>query len=228
MWLRPVWLLALLLGCRDVPGLTDAPVASHDGDGGVAILDAPRDAPAVSDDGDGPITRHNCVSTFGDALSVNGTFGRLDGYLVSIVLPSNNRGCNADNDHVHLQILMQNKIYDVAVNVTSDVHSTTLDRAVFSAWAEGWHTASDIYVEYTGLGLHSDTIPPITSKADLVNAIAAELGNTNRISIYATAYGPDGAHLVHRNGGGNDGLIVSKPLSGTAHMRAFSFDSQTF
>jgi hypothetical protein len=221
--LRPVWLLGLLLGCRDVPALTDAAT----GHGGPDAAD-PIDAPATSDDGDGPIQRRSCVSTFGTALSAEGTFGRLDGYLVAIVPPSSIRGCNADSDHVHLQILMQSHIYDIAVNVTPDVHSTTLDRAPFSAWAEGWHTGSEVYVEYTGLGLHSDTIPLITSKADLVTAIADELGNTIRISVYATTYGTDGAHLVHRNGAGNDGLIVSKPLAGAAHLRAFSFDSQTF
>ncbi|HEY0189647.1 MAG TPA: hypothetical protein VGC42_00900 [Kofleriaceae bacterium] len=219
-WPTRIWLLAALLaGCRDVPGLADAPAAS---------VDARSDAAAVSDDGDGPIQRRGCTSTFGHGLSPSVTFGRLDGYLVAIVPPqSSARGCNSDLGHVHLQVLMQSEVYDVAVNVGDDVHTVALDRAPFSAWSEGWHTGSDIFVEYTGLGLHAETIPAST-KVDTVNAIEAELANTNRITIYASSYGPDGAHLVHRNGAGNDGLIVSKPLSGTAHMRAFSFDTDSF
>jgi hypothetical protein len=46
--------------------------------------------------------------------------------------------------------------------------------------------------------------------------------------VFATGYGPDGAHLVHRNGNGRDGLVVTQPLSRPAHVRMFSFSSQTF
>jgi len=228
--LRHVWWLALLLGCRSVPGLIDASTGSggdddRDDGGTVPTHDAGE---ALSDDGDGPIMRRSCVSTFGDALYAQPTFGRLDGYLIAIVPPqSSSRPCNADLTHVHLQILMQDQVYDIAVNVGTDVHSTTIDHAPFSAWADGWHTGSDVYVEYTGLGLHANTIP-LTTPTELTAAITADLANTNRISIYATTYGSDGAHLVHRNGGGSDGLIVTKPLAGTAHMRAFSFDGQSF
>jgi hypothetical protein len=56
----------------------------------------------------------------------------------------------------------------------------------------------------------------------------ADLANANHISIYGTGYGPDGAHLIHRNGGGHDGLLITQPLSTPSHARLFSFSSQAF
>lgn len=233
--LRQVWWIALLLGCRNVPALIDASAGSGGGDddGGLdGGSSPPPDAstPGLSDDGDA-LMRRSCVESFGDAITPALAYGRLDGYLVAIVQPgSSSRPCHADLTHLHLQILMLGKTYDVAVNIGgTDVHSKAFDHAPFSTWAEGWHTGSDVYVEYTGLGLHSATMPAVIPAADLAAAITADLASTNRISIYATSYSSeDGAHLVHRNGGGADGLIVTKPLSGTAHMRAFSFDTQVF
>jgi hypothetical protein len=50
----------------------------------------------------------------------------------------------------------------------------------------------------------------------------------NHISVFGTGYGPDGAHLIHRNGQGHDGLLVTQPLSTPAHARLFSFTTQAF
>jgi hypothetical protein len=69
---------------------------------------------------------------------------------------------------------------------------------------------------------------PLSTQAALVNALMADLATVNHISIYATGYGPDGVHLVHRNGSGHDGLIVTRPLSAAAHLRLFSFTGQVF
>ena len=56
-----------------------------------------------------------------------------------------------------------------------------------------------------------------------------ELATVNYVSIYGTGYTTDdGAHLIHRNGQGHDGLVVTHPLSATGHARLFSFSSQTF
>jgi hypothetical protein len=46
--------------------------------------------------------------------------------------------------------------------------------------------------------------------------------------VFAIGYGPDGGHLVHRNGSGRDGLLITKPLATSAHVRMFSFSTQTF
>jgi len=211
--------LAMLVACRgaDDP-LVDAPPTSHG--------DAPHDGDTHVDDG--LPTRHACTSSFGDALSP--TFGRLDGYLVAIVPPSNG-ACNADQNHVHLQIQMNGAVYDVAVNVgeesgTQDVHSTTLDHAMPGPpWSEGWHTG--VLVDYVALGMHATDIPLQTASA-LAAQVTSDLTTANHISVFATGYGSDGVHLVHRNGHGTDGLIITEPLSTPSHARLFSFTDQAF
>jgi len=225
-----VALVVALIGCRDArPALLDA--AEGDGAAADAARDAPGDA-SGSNDGDGPVTRQPCASAFGAGLTAS-EFGRLDGFLVAIVAPGGSKPCRADTDHLHLQIKASNQIYDIAINIGSDVHTATIDRAAFSAWSEGWHTtgdgtSGDVFVDYPGLGLHADTIP-LSTTAALVSAMTSDLATVNHISLYATSYTTaDGAHLIHYNGVGHDGMIVTKPLSPTAHMRAFSFDGQAF
>ncbi|HEY6177671.1 MAG TPA: hypothetical protein VIX73_24605 [Kofleriaceae bacterium] len=221
--------LALLAGCREVHSLADAS-SGNDGAIDARAIDAAIDA--AGDPVDGPPIRLPCTGTFGTALS-SGAFGRLDGFLVAIVPPGGSRTCHADSDHLHLQIKVSGQIYDIAVNIGSDVHTTTIDRPAFSAWTEGWHvtgdgTSGNVFVDYPGLGLHANTIPLSTTQA-LITAMTDDFAAVNHISIYATSYDTqDGAHLVHYNGAGHDGMIVTKPLSPSAHMRAFSFDSSSF
>jgi hypothetical protein len=170
--------------------------------------------------------RRPCTTQLGSALSP--TYGRLDGFLVALVQPGSS-GCNGDSSHLHLQVLSNGAVYDVAVNVgsssMSDVHSTTIDLAL-QPWAEGWHTS--VTEDYVSLGVHSNQLPLEASEQQLATDITADLATANHISIFATGYGPDGMHLVHRNGGGADGMIVTKPLSTPSHARLFSFSSQTF
>src|SRR5262245_49460666 len=71
------------------------------------MIDAMVDAPPMHVD-DGTPMRRPCTGNFGSALSTS--FGRLDGFLVAIVPPGNG-GCNADTDHVHLQILVNSAVY---------------------------------------------------------------------------------------------------------------------
>ena len=158
----------------------------------------------------------------------------MDGYLVAIVPPGSTSGCNDDSSHVHLQIEMNGAIYDIAIDATNssthtdDVHTGTLDIPMPSgpAWAEGFHTG--VTIDYpTTLGVHSSALP-LNSKAQIVSAITTDLASVNHISIYTTTYGSDGAHLVHRDGGGHDGVVVSEPLSATSHLRLFSFSDQSF
>jgi hypothetical protein len=203
--------------------------------GGSGSTDAATDG--VPNDGryhidDGTPTRQQCTSSFGGGLSATATFGRLDGVLVAIVPPGGGP-CNADSSHVHLQVRMSGAVYDVAIDVTDgmtgvdDVHSATFDIAmpVNTPWVEGWHTA--LNADYVAVGVHSTDLP-LQTKAALTSALMTDLATANHVSIYATTYGADGAHLVHRNGNGKDGFIVTQPLSNPSHLRLFSFSSQTF
>jgi hypothetical protein len=221
--------LALSISCR-------GPVAAHmdgspsdPGDGDARTTDS-----ASGDVTDGTPMRLPCTSSFGSALSSE--YGRMDGYLVAIVPPAPSTDpCNADPSHLHLQVQISGAVYDVAVNVgtndaTNDVHTTTIDHTLLGpAWSEGWHT--NVTVDYPTLGVHSNAMP-LQPEATTVAALMAELATANHVSIYATGYNPvpSGAHLVHRYPqlAGHDGLVVTHPLSATAHARLFSFTTQTF
>ena len=213
--MRTVVLVCALAACGNSAATHDA---ARDG---TTAIDGTLDAL------DGAPMRLPCTGQFGSALT--STYGRLDGYLVAIVPPGNG-GCNADADHVHLQVKMNGSIYDVAVNVGSatqdDVHTTTreLDLPV---WSEGWHTGALVLEDYVSLGVHSTDIPLGTHTQNIAD-VMADLTNANHISIYGIGYGPDGAHLIHRNGGGHDGLLVTEPLSVPAHARLFSFSTLSF
>jgi hypothetical protein len=222
-----------LLACCGTPPApgsgADAASVTSDGHGAV---DAAEGSGSGSGGVDGTPTRQSCTSNFGSALPSSGTYGRLDGYLVAIVAPGATNGCNDDDSHVHLQIKMNNAIYDIAIDATDgstgvdDVHTGTLDIAMPSgAWAEGFHTG--VAIDYPTLGVHASSLP-LEAKAQIVTTITADLATVNHISIFTTSYGGTGAHLVHRNGGGQDGMVVTEPLSTPSHLRLFSFSDQSF
>src|SRR5262249_41616249 len=155
-------MLVLLIGCR-------GPIAVHvdASPADTGTIDAASDArvpDAPSDVLDGAPMRRPCTETFGNALPPT-TFGRMDGFLVAVVQPGPTTApCHADTTHVHLQVLVNGAVYDVAVNVgtndvtTNDVHSATLEHALIGpAWSEGFHT--DITVDYPTLGVHANAIP---------------------------------------------------------------------
>jgi len=75
--------------------------------------------------------------------------------------------------------------------------------------------------------VHSSALP-LLSKAVVVSTLMTDLASVNHISIYTTTYGNNGAHLVHRNGNGHDGLVVTRPLSTPSHVRMLSFSNQSF
>lgn len=204
-----------------------SPAASIDAAVDGVHVDAAIDALVPMHVDDGTPTRQACTSQFGSALTA--TFGRLDGYLVAIVPPGGGP-CNADSDHVHLQVKANGAIYDVAIDVTSptvdDVHMGTRDLVMpGAAWSEGWHAGG--LVDYPALGVRAADLGLGTKQSNTA-ALQTDLANANHISVFATGYGPDGAHLVHRNGHGHDGLIITDPLSTPAHLRFISFTSQAF
>jgi hypothetical protein len=208
--MRAFLLLFALGACGSESLTTDAATAD---DAGPIVVD------------DGTPMRRPCTNDFGSALS--SSYGRLDGYLVAIVQPGSG-GCNADNDHVHLQVLASGSVYDISVNVGSpqvdDVRTTRRD-FTFLPWDEGWHTG--VSEDYVARGVRSTELVGQT-RTQLASTLTTELATVNHISIFAVGYGPDGAHLVHRNGNGRDGLIITQPLSRPSQARMFAFSDQTF
>jgi hypothetical protein len=210
----------------DGPSRPDAPPAdTGPGDGqGTTDTGPPGDATADATSppvDDGMPTRQACTSTFGQDLTRN--FGRLDGFLVSLV-PDGTSQCNGDPSHLHLQVQAQGGIYDVAVNL--DVLETERDLQLpDGAWTEGWHPG--VVLDYVQLGLHSGDFTSY-SQSQLRQMLTDELAQVNHISVFATGYGPTGIHDVHRNGGGHDGAIVIHPLSSPSHLLFFHFSNQTF
>ncbi len=226
--------LLVWLGCGNTPTAVDPDARSGDGHTANPVDASSADGGSNTTGGpDGTPIRQACTSQFGTALPASGTFGRLDGYLVAIVAPGQTSGCNDDSGHVHLQIRMSNAIYDIAIDATDsqthvdDVHTGTLDIAMPSgpAWTEGFHAG--VTIDYPTLGVHSASLP-LLSKAQVVSAFMTDLATVNHISIYTTTYGNNGAHLVHRNGNGHDGLVVTQPLATPSHVRMLSFSAQSF
>ena len=212
-------LVLLLSACGSSGGSPDAALA----------VDASPDA--IISVPDGTPTRMPCTNQLGTGLTA--AFGRLDGFLVAIIPPGTSP-CNADKDHIHLQIRANNAVYDVAITVASmngtveDVASTTTDLWI-PGWQEGWHTGATngVLLDYVSRGIRSPAFT-VSSRAQLTSALMTELASANHITVFATGYGPDGAHLVHRNGSGRDGAIVTQPLSAPGKARVFRFAAQVF
>jgi hypothetical protein len=160
-------------------------------------------------------------------------FGRLDGYLISIV-PPGGHACNGDSDHVHLQVRVNNGVYDIAVNVSDSssqsspvLYKAMAFKAKVGAWAEGWHESSESFDYVNTLQLHSSDFAGV-AKADLVQDIQTELEVANHISVFATGYGPTGGHLIHRNHSNADGAIIVDPVGKNPRVLVFHFADQSF
>jgi len=179
---------------------------------------------------DGTPTRRACTGSFGSAMSTS--FGRLDGFLVSIIDPGQGSSCNGDSSHVHLQVQMNGAVYDVAVNIDSSTGSPDVDFSktthalVGGAWSEGWHTQDKL--DYAAdLGVHSGSFTSMTP-TQLTNEVVSDLATVNHISVFMTGYSSQGGHLVHREGSSHDGALVLQPLSGAPQYLLFHFADQTF
>jgi hypothetical protein len=143
---------------------------------------------------------------------------------VSIV-PESSHACNGDRQHLHLQVKMSGSVYDIAVNV--DGLEAEIDAPLpGTAWSEGWHAGEQLdYVK--NLGLHAASFT-VTGLSAVRQSVETAVANANHVAIYGTGYGPDGAHLIHREGSSRDGAIVLDPLGATPHIIAFRFDTDTF
>jgi hypothetical protein len=196
-------------------------------DGGAAdsgTTDAGTTDAGAADGDDGPPTRVPCTSSFGSALT--GAYGRLDGFAVAVVPPASGGACSADRHHVHLQVSAGGATYDIAINTDSGFIAQKDMPLPGAPWSEGWH--KDASLDYpTDLGLH-DADFTAGSEAVLDQDIETALATANHVSVFATPFNHGGAHLVHRQGSGHDGALVTDPLSAQAHVFAFHFSNQTF
>jgi hypothetical protein len=180
--------------------------------------------------GDGAPTRVACTGTFGSAMTA--VFGRLDGFLVSIVNINGSSTCRGDDNHIHLQIKVNGKIEDIAVNVESttgnpNVGFRTLNAPLHGgAWAEGWHTGQTLDYANT-LGVHSTSFTSETL-TQLQSLLDSDLANANHVSIFATGFDGTGGHDIHREPTNHDGAIVINPTTSNPEYLLFSFSDQTF
>jgi lamin tail-like protein len=207
-------------------GTTDAGVA----DSGTGGSPDAATADAGSSGGDGTPTRLPCTSTFGSAMSA--TYGRLDGFLVSIVNPNTTTSCRGDDNHIHLQVQVNGRVEDIAVNNASTTGNPDLDFLALNAplrggaWAEGWHTGQTL--DYANnLGVSSGGFAEKTP-TQLVSLVDAALANANHVSIFTTGFDATGGHLIHRQGSNHDGAIVINPLSANPQYLLFHFTTQSF
>jgi hypothetical protein len=213
-------------------GAVDAGVAdSGTGSPDAATPDAATPDAATPDagTGDGTPTRRPCTGTFGSAM--NTTFGRLDGFLVSIVNPGTS-GCRSDAHHVHLQVLVNGGVEDIAVNVDSNVGNPDVDFLTTSAplkgiaWTEGWHASQQL--DYANnLGVHSGSFTERTP-TQLTSLVDTTLASANHVSVFTTGFDATGGHLIHRNPTNHDGAIVINPLSSSPTYLLFHFTTQSF
>jgi hypothetical protein len=144
----------------------------------------------------------------------------LDGRLVAIV-PEGVTKCNGDRTHVHLQVLMAGSVYDIAVN--TDGQTTEVQAPpVGGAFREGWRVRPRF--DYaTDLNVHSTAF-----RTTNATTIERRLANVDRIRVYGIGYGPDGAHLIHRNGNARDGALLLNPDGPSSPYLLFRFVDQTF
>ncbi len=195
-----------------------------------SIPDASPDASTGQTDGKDA----DCAATFGDALTND--FGRVDGTVVAIVEPGNTRCAMPNSDHVIVQVEMLGDVYRMVVNVQSDqlppeiwMLPVTGIPLPAPAFEEGWHTG--LALDYPAdLDVHSDDAFAATDLEDAVTTIADAIEVGAPISVYGSSSGGNyagSAHLIHRNGGGEDGALVIDP-TGEPTWLLFRFDEQTF
>lgn len=212
-----VLLAALLLGCASEPTVTP-------GVGPAELPDASVDAAPF------PVRRLPCVqrSALARDLPLE-AWGALEGELVTIVLPTD-KGCPTDPDHLHLQLEVSGKRYDVAVTVDSDfgapiaIHTKGLPAGPLPP--EGWTAAPFDYTR--DLGTPSADYQALARDA-LVTRLSTELSSAARVRIFGRAYSDGtGVHNVHRNGRDRDGLILIHHVDGGDRAIALRFASDVF
>ena len=191
-----------------------------------ASIDSGKDSGGGA--GDGTPTRGTCTGKLGSGLS--GKFGRLDGYITSIVVPGGSKSCNGDSTHIHLQVTNGSATYDVAINVDGGYFLEKDIPLPDGAWSEGWHSSDGLDYSKT-LGLKSTQFTSIGQFA-LTTELEGILAKANHISVFGTTYtGSDagsGIHDIHRQATNEDGAVFVDPTSATPTALLFRFSSDSF
>lgn len=171
-----------------------------------------------------------CTDRFGHALTTS--FGRLDGTLVALVPPRTPR-CKSDEHHLHLQLQLEadGDAYDVAVPLgdpaAQDIYFLETTAPVPGGrWRAGWSPGASLdYV--AAFKVHATDFRVLT-RDELLLKLQTELTAKRRVSVWATGYGPGGAHMVHRDHGQHDGTIALDPDSTRSRFLLFRFARQRF
>ncbi|HEY5949036.1 MAG TPA: hypothetical protein VIV40_26270 [Kofleriaceae bacterium] len=205
-------LLILLVACRTVEPAQPGADARRP--------DAPPDANAKS---------VNCASTFGNALT--DAFGRLDGTLLAVVYPGDERCAMPNATHVIVEITMGGAAYRMVVNVLStsnDPHvwlDETFAPLAGEPWAEGWHPG--VALDYVATLAVSKASFIEANQDEAIGRLDNALAIGSHISVYATSSGGSSAHLVHRNLPNADGAIVIDPDTAPRYLLS-AFPQQQF
>ena len=251
-------LLCLLFGLASCSGSNGAPSGSPDGtdaagdtgttpgddtgsggtDSGTPLTDTgtPTTDTGTPGGGDaGTVRRLPCLgrAALDHSLPADQN-GALEGELVSLVPPGSGGGCPADSDHLHLQVDVSGKRYDIAIDVNSTkggnpIALLTKDVAPGAALPLGWNAVGYDFVK--DLGAHSGDFTPSASPSALIASLKAALEPVSRVTIHAKSYTDgSGAHDIHKTGCCNkDGVILAHGLGAGGMDRAialrFSTDS---
>jgi hypothetical protein len=159
-----------------------------------------------------------------DGTAMTRSYGMLDGNLVTVVPVDGPKACNGDGGHLHLQVEVDGRIYDVAVN--TDALYEERPSTLGAGFSPGFRRAS---LDYPSIGLHStDFVRPAEPSG---RSLLATIERATRVRVYLTGYGPSGGHLVHRQGGrpSEDGAVVlDPPASGQASTIFFRCAQDAF
>jgi len=229
---RTLFVASLLFGCSStadpIPGVTDSGAdAVEEG-----IVDSSVDVP-IDDVAPFPVRRLPCLPRTSLATDLpSDQYGALEAEVVSLVPPGTGGGCPADSDHLHLQLDVSGKRYDVAITIAAidGTPMAILTKDIAPALPSlGW--SSDTFDLPKALGVASADYTSLAS-GPLLARLTTELETASRVSIHGRSYTDGtGVHNVHRNGGsGRDGVILMRRngAAGTDHAIALRFSGDVF
>lgn len=198
----------------------------------ITTTDAPGTDTFVPPVDAGPVRRLPCVGTSGLANNLPfDAYGAIEGELVSIV-PPGTHGCPNDSDHLHLQIDVDGKRYDIAMTINDTTGGQPMDFLTKDIapkpLPKGWNAVGFDFP--TDLGVHSGDFTAM-AKAPLLARLQSELATVSFVTIHGKSYTDGtGVHDVHRNGGGHDGVLLAHGVGagGLDHALALHFYNDTF
>ena len=222
-----LWSVAILAGCSTEPSVTPGVITPEDD---ASVDTAIADTTAPLDGAPFPLVRSACVTRgeLANDLPSEGT-GALEGTLVALV-PPGHKSCPSDPDHLHLQVAVGTKRYDVAVAIDSSFAAPLAiyvqKRPLSVLPPDGWSGALFDYEK--DIAVPSADYKALTRDAMLAR-LQAELANAARVRIYGRTYlDKTGLHNVHRNGRGADGVILIHHIDGGDRAIALRFANDVF